>query len=113
MFRTVCLGVISAVVRTWISSTAPLSLAMIPLRHGERVVQAMIEGAAATGARLIAEDLGSVPTYVPASLARLGAPGYKVLIWEKDGAVFRDPAGYPARSVACWTSSAVRGSSCA
>lgn len=70
--------------------------------HGERVVQAMIEGAAATGARLIAEDLGSVPDYVPPALARLGAPGYKVLIWEKDGDVFRDPASYPAVSVACF-----------
>src|SRR5215213_3636250 len=29
MFRTVCFGVTSAVVSTWISSTAPLSLAMI------------------------------------------------------------------------------------
>ena len=70
--------------------------------HGERVVQAMIEGAAATGARLIAEDLGSVPDYVPPTLAKLGAPGYKVLIWEKDGDVFRDPASYPERSVACF-----------
>ena len=72
------------------------------LRHGERVVQAMIEGAAATGARLVAEDLGSVPDYVPPALAKLGAPGYKVLIWEKDGDVFRDPASYPAVSVACF-----------
>lgn len=71
-------------------------------RHGERVVQAMIDGAAATGARLVAEDLGSVPEYVPPSLAKLGAPGYKVLIWEKDDAVFRDPATYPAVSVACF-----------
>ena len=70
--------------------------------HGERVVQAMIEGAAESGARLVAEDLGSVPEYVPPSLARLGAPGYKVLIWEKDGEVFRDPASYPAVSVACF-----------
>src|SRR5688572_32062507 len=29
MFRTVCFGVTSDVVNTWISSTAPLSLAMI------------------------------------------------------------------------------------
>ncbi len=70
--------------------------------HGERVVGAMIAAAAETGARLIAEDLGSVPDYVPPSLARLGAPGYRVLIWEKDGDVFRDPATYPAVSVACF-----------
>lgn len=72
------------------------------LAHGERVVGAMIESAAERGARLIAEDLGSVPAYVGPALARLGAPGYKVLIWEKEGDAFRDPAAYPALSVACY-----------
>jgi 4-alpha-glucanotransferase len=33
--------------------------------HGERVVAAMIAAAAETGAQLIAEDLGSIPDYVP------------------------------------------------
>lgn len=70
--------------------------------HGERVVGAMIAAAAETGARLVAEDLGSVPAYVGPALAKLGAPGYRVLIWEKDGEVFRDPASYPVRSVACF-----------
>lgn len=72
------------------------------LEHGERVVGAMIESAREHGAALIAEDLGSIPPYVGPSLVRLGAPGYKVLIWEKDGATFRDPAAYPALSVACF-----------
>jgi 4-alpha-glucanotransferase len=70
--------------------------------HGERVVGAMIESAAERGARLIAEDLGSIPPYVEPALKKLGAPGYKVLIWEKDGDKFRDPAAYPALSVACY-----------
>jgi 4-alpha-glucanotransferase len=70
--------------------------------HGERVVGAMIEAAAERGARLIAEDLGSIPPYVDPTLKKLGAPGYKVLIWEKDGDKFRDPAAYPALSVACY-----------
>ena len=70
--------------------------------HGERVVAAMIAAAAETGAQLIAEDLGSIPDYVPPSLVKLGAPGYRVFVWEKDGEVFRDPASYPARSVACF-----------
>ncbi|MCY1005485.1 4-alpha-glucanotransferase [Nannocystis pusilla] len=48
----------------------------------------------------MAEDLGSIPAYVGPSLHKLGAPGYKVLIWEKDGDAFRDPAAYPALSVA-------------
>jgi 4-alpha-glucanotransferase len=29
-------------------------------------------------------------------------PGYKVLIWEKNDVVFRDPAEYPELSVACF-----------
>lgn len=72
------------------------------LEHGERVVRAMIEGAAETGAQLVAEDLGAVPPWVRASLTALGVPGYKVLIWEKDDVVFRNPADYPERSVACF-----------
>ncbi|HEY8377591.1 MAG TPA: 4-alpha-glucanotransferase, partial [Nannocystis sp.] len=70
------------------------------LAHGERVVAAMKQAAAEHGAQLVAEDLGSVPDYVRPALDRLGVPGYRVLIWEKDGDVFRDPAAYPALSVA-------------
>ncbi|AUX21601.1 4-alpha-glucanotransferase [Sorangium cellulosum] len=70
--------------------------------HGPRVMRAMLEGAAETGAQLVAEDLGAVPPWVRASLTELGVPGYKVLIWEKDDVVFRDPAAYPERSVACF-----------
>lgn len=70
------------------------------LAHGERVVAAMKRAAAEHGAQLVAEDLGSIPEYVPPALARLEVPGYRVLIWEKDGDVFRDPATYPALSVA-------------
>ena len=72
------------------------------LEHGEAVLGAMIEAAAGSGARIIAEDLGMVPPWIRASLTRLGVPGYKVLRWEKDGATFRDPADYPALSVACF-----------
>jgi 4-alpha-glucanotransferase len=72
------------------------------LAHGERVVTAMADAARERGARLVAEDLGMVPDFVRPSLARIGVPGYKVLIWEKDDAVFRDPRGYPEVSVACF-----------
>jgi 4-alpha-glucanotransferase len=72
------------------------------LAHGERVVGAMKDAGRERGAELVAEDLGTVPDWVRASLTRLGVPGYKVLIWEKDGAVFRDPRSYPALSVACF-----------
>ena len=37
-----------------------------------------------TGAQVTAEDLGLIPDFVRASLARLQVPGYKVLRWERD-----------------------------
>jgi len=52
------------------------------------------------GARVIAEDLGVVPDFVRRSLASLAIPGFRVLRWEKDDSVFRDPAAWPTVSVA-------------
>jgi 4-alpha-glucanotransferase len=56
------------------------------------------------GAEIIAEDLGTVPDFVRASLARLGVPGYRVFRWERQwhsaGWPFRDPSAYPQVSVA-------------
>jgi 4-alpha-glucanotransferase len=56
------------------------------------------------GAEIIAEDLGTVPDFVRASLARLGIPGFRVLRWEREwheeGQPFRDPLDYPQVSVA-------------
>ncbi len=72
------------------------------LAHGERVIGAMLEGAHRAGAQLVAEDLGVIPDFVRRSLAKLGVPGYKVLIWEKDDNVFRDPAKFPEVSLACF-----------
>ncbi|MGE0041556.1 MAG: 4-alpha-glucanotransferase [Vicinamibacterales bacterium] len=58
----------------------------------------------ATGAEVIAEDLGTVPDFVRASLDRMGVPGFKVVRWERrwdePGHPYRDPAGYPEVSVA-------------
>jgi 4-alpha-glucanotransferase len=70
--------------------------------HGEAVIGAMIAAAKETGAGLVAEDLGVIPDYVRPSLAAMGVPGYKVLIWEQEGGAFRDPTRYPACSVACF-----------
>lgn len=64
--------------------------------QGEAVLRAF----ASSGTELIAEDLGVIPDFVRASLGELGIPGYRVLRWEKDGARFRDPASWPALSVA-------------
>ncbi len=67
--------------------------------NGERVLGILSEGA-----QVIAEDLGTVPDFVRASLARLGIPGYRVQRWEKNweagGTAFRDPAAWPPVSVA-------------
>jgi 4-alpha-glucanotransferase len=69
-------------------------------RLGERVLQVFRE----PGSDIIAEDLGVVPDFVRASLARLSVPGYKVLRWEREwqseGRPFKDPAGYPRCAVA-------------
>jgi 4-alpha-glucanotransferase len=68
-------------------------------RNGERVL-----GILSQGARVIAEDLGTVPDFVRASLERLRIPGYRVQRWEKNweagGNAYRDPARWPAVSVA-------------
>jgi 4-alpha-glucanotransferase len=70
------------------------------LAQGERLMARFAE----TGSRLIAEDLGTVPDFVRQSLMRLRIPGMKVLRWERhwhaEGKPFRDPAEYPADSVA-------------
>ncbi len=70
--------------------------------HGEAVIGAMIAAAKESGAGLVAEDLGVIPDYVRPSLAAMDVPGYKVLIWEQENGAFRDPARYPACSVACF-----------
>jgi|WetSurMetagenome_2_1015567.scaffolds.fasta_scaffold21926_1 4-alpha-glucanotransferase len=70
------------------------------LELGEQVMAVFAE----PGARIIAEDLGIVPVFVRASLAKQGIPGYKVFRWERQwdlpGQPYRDPALYPAASVA-------------
>lgn len=70
------------------------------LAQGERLMQIFLD----TGARVTVEDLGNVPPFVRASLARLGVPGYRVLRWERHwndpGQPFLDPAEYPPVSVA-------------
>jgi 4-alpha-glucanotransferase len=68
------------------------------LARGEYLVRTIIE--AGTTAEVMAEDLGAVPDFVRHSLTALGVPGYRILRWEEEGGVFRDPAGYPALSVA-------------
>jgi 4-alpha-glucanotransferase len=49
---------------------------------------------------VLAEDLGTVPDFVRASLAAIGIPGTKVLRWENDRGVPRDGTKFPKCSVA-------------
>ncbi len=67
---------------------------------GEHVLSVLREA----GAEIIAEDLGTVPDFVRASLTRVAVPGFRVLRWEREwhteGQPFRDPSEYPAVSVA-------------
>lgn len=67
---------------------------------GERVLDVF----RSAGARVTAEDLGTVPDFVRASLVRLGVAGYKVFRWERewhrDGQPYVDPVSYPPISVA-------------
>lgn len=67
---------------------------------GEHVLGVFLE----SGARIIVEDLGTVPDFIRASLSRLSVPGYKALRWERrrkeSGEPFIDPADYPAVAVA-------------
>ena len=68
--------------------------------QGERILGLLV----AAGAYIVAEDLGSVPDFVRESLARMRVPGYKVLRWERqwnvEGQPFKDPASFPAISLA-------------
>ena len=70
------------------------------IAQGERILRVL----GGFGTQIVAEDLGSVPDFVRASLARLHVPGYKVLRWERDWETqekpFRDPTCFPPLSLA-------------
>jgi 4-alpha-glucanotransferase len=78
----------------------------VPAEQSEQTLQGerVLEVLSATGARIIAEDLGVIPDFVRETLERLEIPGYKVLRWERawdeEGKPFKDPADYPRVSVA-------------
>ena len=67
---------------------------------GEHVLRVFL----ASGATIVAEDLGVVPDFVRAAMTRLGVPGCKVFRWERHwhqpGQPFVDPDEYPVRSMA-------------
>ncbi len=69
--------------------------------RGETVLRAMIE-ASGRGV-VIAEDLGVIPPFVRETMTRLELPGYKVLPWERDDGIPRDPRAFAELSVATWS----------
>lgn len=71
-------------------------------KHGETLLSVM--AAAKDDAELIAEDLGVIPDFARETMKRLGLPGYKVILWERDEAgILPDPATYDETSVATWS----------
>ena len=62
--------------------------------QGERILTTL-----GIGAEVLAEDLGTVPDFVRASLAALGIPGTKVLRWEVDLGRPRDVRAFSPVSV--------------
>jgi 4-alpha-glucanotransferase len=95
--------------RMWVKPRDGSKARFVPPDEGDqvRLAEKLLGALAGAGdAALIAEDLGVVPDFARASLTRLGIPGYRVLRWEADWDHhahrnrFRDPARYPALSVA-------------
>jgi 4-alpha-glucanotransferase len=70
------------------------------IRLGERILGLFTS----TPSQITAEDLGLIPDFVRASLAKAGLPGYKVIRWERDwhtpGQPFVPPAKFTPVSVA-------------
>ena len=70
------------------------------IAQGERIMRLFLD----TGASITAEDLGTVPDAVRASLARLNLPGYHILRWERrwhdEGKPFIPASEWPAVAVA-------------
>ena len=67
--------------------------------QGEGLMRAILEEAGPY-ASVVAEDLGTVPDWVRASLTNLRIPGYKIFRWEQRDGVYIEPRSYPALSVA-------------
>ena len=48
----------------------------------------------------VGEDLGVIPDYMREFMKEASMPGYRVVRWEKDNEVFREPRNYPVASLA-------------
>jgi 4-alpha-glucanotransferase len=68
-------------------------------KQGEELFRVLLEAAGDT--TIVAEDLGVVPDYMPATLEKLGIPGFRIpsFLREHDGR-YADPLRYPRLSLA-------------
>jgi 4-alpha-glucanotransferase len=67
-------------------------------QQGEEILRVVLEAAGDTV--IVAEDIGVVPDYLPATLQKLGIPGFRIpsFFRENDGR-YADPAQYPRLSL--------------
>jgi 4-alpha-glucanotransferase len=87
--------------RQWIrDQTTPTGRFVPPDETAQAALGLTVFRLLAEGAGIVAEDLGVIPPWVRQTLERLGIPGYRVLRWEREATVFRDPAHYPSVSLA-------------
>ncbi|MEO0446655.1 MAG: 4-alpha-glucanotransferase, partial [Verrucomicrobiota bacterium] len=69
--------------------------------RGEQYLSALKEAAEAT--EIVAEDLGTVPPYVPESLLSIGLAGMRVPMWEtEESGEFRAGTNYPYLTLATY-----------
>lgn len=67
-------------------------------KRGAAFLEAVCQ--AANGKLPIGEDLGVIPDFVREYMKEISLPGYKVIRWEKENEVFREPREYPMASLA-------------
>jgi pimeloyl-ACP methyl ester carboxylesterase len=66
--------------------------------QGREILEIMLAEAAPAG--VVAEDLGTIPKFVPETLSGLDVPGYQVLRWQRVDERVVDPLEYPECSIA-------------
>ncbi|CAM5770164.1 hypothetical protein LMIY3S_03080 [Labrys miyagiensis] len=67
----------------------------------EAMLKVLAEESARADCLVVGEDLGTVPEGFRERLAEADLYSYRVLFFERDGEVFRQPDVYPAQSLAC------------
>ena len=66
--------------------------------RGAKFLEAVVE--TAKDNLPVGEDLGVIPDYMREFMKEINMPGYRVVRWEKDNEVFREPRNYPSASLA-------------